>query len=140
MHEAHSESHTLDENKNNNIAPFHDEEQNGSQINTGMSLLLSQLGSTDCTNRTKTGYGEKNQDHVQYKRSLSGELETQKLHIPTTKLLERINSKLAIQSYQLGKQLSFKWSSGVGPRIGCVAYYPPELCGKDLYLVNTPRI
>ena len=46
LHEAHSESHTLDENKNNNIAPVHDEEQNGSEIKTGMSLLLSQLGST----------------------------------------------------------------------------------------------
>ena len=70
LHEAHSESHTLDENKNNNIAPFHDEEQNGSEINTGMSLLLSQLGNTECTKRTKNGSGEKNQDHVHYKRSL----------------------------------------------------------------------
>jgi hypothetical protein len=29
--------------------------------------------------------------------------------------------------YQLGKQLSFQWSTGAGPRIGCVRDYPSEL-------------
>ena len=45
LHEAHTEINTLDEDKNN-IAPFHDEEQNGSEFETSMSSLLSQLGST----------------------------------------------------------------------------------------------
>jgi hypothetical protein len=39
-------------------------------------------------------------------------------------ILNRINSK---RSYQLGKQLSLQWSTGAGPRIGCVRDYPSEL-------------
>ncbi|URD97147.1 calmodulin-binding protein [Musa troglodytarum] len=39
----------------------------------------------------------------------------------------RINSKKGINSYQLGKKLSFKWTTGAGPRIGCVRDYPSEL-------------
>ncbi|RRT60206.1 hypothetical protein B296_00036303 [Ensete ventricosum] len=39
----------------------------------------------------------------------------------------RINSKKGIESYQLGKKLSFKWTTGAGPRIGCVRDYPSEL-------------
>jgi hypothetical protein len=139
LHQAHTESNSLDEDKSNNIAPFRDEEQNGSEVKTGMYSLLSQLGSSKGTERTETEGGKENQDPVHYKRSLSGELEIQRLEIPPNKLLQRINSKMAIQSYQLGKQLSFKWSSGVGPRIGCVADYPPELRVKALEMVNTPR-
>ena len=58
LHEAHTETNTLDEDKNN-IAPFHDEEQNGSEFKTGMSSLLSQPGSTEGTKRTMTGVGKK---------------------------------------------------------------------------------
>ena len=58
LHEAHTETNTLDEDKNN-IAPFHDEEQNGSEFKTDMSSLLSQLGSTEGTERTKTVVGKK---------------------------------------------------------------------------------
>jgi hypothetical protein len=42
-------------------------------------------------------------------------------------ILNRINSKRSTRSYQLGKQLSFQWSTGAGPRIGCVRDYPSEL-------------
>jgi hypothetical protein len=139
LHQAHTESNTLDEDKNKNIAPFRDEEQNGSEVKTGMYSLLSRLGSSKGTERTETEGSKENHDPVHYKRSLSGEFEIQRLEIPPNKLLQRINSKMAIQSYQLGKQLSFKWSSGVGPRIGCVADYPPELRDKALEMVNTPR-
>ena len=58
LHEAHTEINTLDEDKNN-IAPFHDEEQNESEFKTGMSSLLSQLGSTEGTEKTKTWVGKK---------------------------------------------------------------------------------
>ncbi|KAH1258757.1 IQ domain-containing protein IQM3 [Glycine max] len=47
--------------------------------------------------------------------------------VPKTAILQRINSKKASKSYQLGHQLSLKWSTGAGPRIGCVADYPIEL-------------
>ncbi|GFZ08747.1 hypothetical protein Acr_20g0005550 [Actinidia rufa] len=56
--------------------------------------------------------------------------------VPKTAILRRINSKRAASSYQLGKQLSRKWSTGTGPRIGCVANYPVELRLQALELVN----
>lgn len=44
------------------------------------------------------------------------------------------------KSLQLGKQLSCKWTTGAGPRIGCVRNYPPELQFRALEEVNlSPR-
>lgn len=61
-------------------------------------------------------------------------------------VLERINSAVKVtsssssSSYQLGKQLSCKWSTGAGPRIGCVREYPSELQCQALEQVNlSPR-
>ncbi|KAK9692425.1 hypothetical protein RND81_09G263400 [Saponaria officinalis] len=55
-------------------------------------------------------------------------------------ILERINSHKETKSYQLGKQLSCKWSTGAGPRIGCVRDYPSELQLRALEQVNlSPR-
>uniref|UniRef100_K4A817 Calmodulin-binding family protein n=1 Tax=Setaria italica TaxID=4555 RepID=K4A817_SETIT len=60
--------------------------------------------------------------------------------VPREKILERINSKKEMKSYQLGKQLSFKWTTGAGPRIGCVRDYPSELQVQALEQVNlSPR-
>jgi hypothetical protein len=60
--------------------------------------------------------------------------------VPREKILERINSKKEMKSYQLGKQLSFKWTTGAGPRIGCVRDYPSELQLQALEQVNlSPR-
>lgn len=60
--------------------------------------------------------------------------------VPRKKILERINSKKGMKSYQLGKQLSFKWTTGAGPRIGCVRDYPSELQLQALEQVNlSPR-
>ncbi|KAI3434234.1 uncharacterized protein J3R85_006691 [Psidium guajava] len=43
-------------------------------------------------------------------------------------------------SLQLGKQLSCKWTTGAGPRIGCVRNYPTELQFRALEEVNlSPR-
>lgn len=42
-------------------------------------------------------------------------------------ILHRINSHKSMRSYQLGKQLSSRWSTGAGPRIGCMRDYPSEL-------------
>jgi hypothetical protein len=54
--------------------------------------------------------------------------------VPREKILERVNS------YQLGKQLSFKWTTGAGPRIVCVRDYPPELQHRALEEVHlSPR-
>ncbi|CAH9099408.1 unnamed protein product [Cuscuta europaea] len=71
-----------------------------------------------------------------YRRTLSGGLQSQKSEVPKTAILQRINSKNASSSYQLGKQLSRTWSTGAGPRIGCVADYPVELRLQALELTN----
>ncbi|CAM0146700.1 unnamed protein product [Urochloa decumbens] len=56
------------------------------------------------------------------------------------KILHRINSKMGLNSYQLGNQLSFRWTTGAGPRIGCVRDYPPELQFRSLEQVSlSPR-
>ncbi|KAI8563092.1 hypothetical protein RHMOL_Rhmol03G0086600 [Rhododendron molle] len=75
-----------------------------------------------------------------YKRTLSGGLRSARAEVPEKAILQRINSKKAASSYQLGHQLSRKWSTGAGPRIGCVADYPVELRLQALELVNlSPR-
>lgn len=77
---------------------------------------------------------------MSYKRSLSGGLNSTKADVSKKAILERINSKKAASSYQLGHQLSLKWSSGVGPRIGCIADYPIELRLQALEFTNlSPR-
>ncbi|GJN10916.1 hypothetical protein PR202_ga29061 [Eleusine coracana subsp. coracana] len=60
--------------------------------------------------------------------------------VPREKILERISSKKEAKSYQLGKQVSFKWTTGAGPRIVCVRDYPPELQLRALERVHlSPR-
>ncbi|CAL5422170.1 unnamed protein product [Camellia sinensis] len=71
-----------------------------------------------------------------YRRTLSGGLHSPRAEVPKKAILERINSKKAVSSYQLGRQLSRKWSTGAGPRIGCVADYPVELRVQALEFVN----
>ncbi|XP_050379359.1 IQ domain-containing protein IQM3 [Argentina anserina] len=89
------------------------------------------LESTDCP-KTDT----KNN----YQRTLSGGLQSPRAEVPQNKILQRINSKKQAKSYQLGHQLSLKWSTGAGPRIGCVADYPVELRMQALEFVNlSPR-
>jgi hypothetical protein len=67
----------------------------------------------------------------------------QELHevaVPKAIILQRINSKKGLKSYQLGKQLSCKWSTGAGPRIGVVRDYPSELQIRALEEVSlSPR-
>lgn len=60
--------------------------------------------------------------------------------IPEESILKRINSHKETKSYQLGRQLSCKWTTGAGPRIGCVRDYPSELQFRALEQVNlSPR-
>lgn len=47
--------------------------------------------------------------------------------IPQEAILQRINSHRRTRSYQLGEQLQFRWTTGAGPRIGCVRDYPSRL-------------
>lgn len=56
-----------------------------------------------------------------------GEEAYDKSSIPEEKIMNRINSHKETKSLQLAKQLSCRWSTGAGPRIGCVRDYPSEL-------------
>ncbi|XP_007014678.2 PREDICTED: IQ domain-containing protein IQM2 [Theobroma cacao] len=76
------------------------------------------------------------QDSMVPKQKIDKEVED----IPEESILQRINSKKGLKSYQLGKQLSCKWTTGAGPRIGCVRDYPSELQFRALEQVNlSPR-
>ncbi|KAF7146471.1 hypothetical protein RHSIM_Rhsim04G0091900 [Rhododendron simsii] len=60
--------------------------------------------------------------------------------IPKEKIIQRINSQEQAKSYQLAHQLSFKWTTGAGPRIVCVRDYPSELQNRALEEMNlSPR-
>ncbi|XP_022874337.1 IQ domain-containing protein IQM2-like [Olea europaea var. sylvestris] len=55
-------------------------------------------------------------------------------------ILQRINSHKDMKSFQLGNKLSCKWSTGAGPRIGCLRDYPSKLQYHALEQVNlSPR-
>ncbi|XP_042501910.1 IQ domain-containing protein IQM3-like [Macadamia integrifolia] len=71
-----------------------------------------------------------------YKRTLSGGLQSPRADVPEKAILQRINSKKSSSSYQLGHQLSLKWSTGAGPRIGCIADYPIQLRLQALEIVD----
>lgn len=48
--------------------------------------------------------------------------------------------KVEAQVFDLSKRLSCKWSTGAGPRIGCVRDYPEHLQSRALEQVNlSPR-
>ncbi|RWR72633.1 IQ domain-containing protein IQM2-like protein [Cinnamomum micranthum f. kanehirae] len=79
-------------------------------------------------------------DYLVKKLNLFEEEEEDDEQVPQQKILDRINSKKDMDSYQLGKKLSFKWTTGVGPRIGCVRDCPTELqfrCLEEVHL--SPR-
>ncbi|XP_076913129.1 IQ domain-containing protein IQM6-like [Bidens hawaiensis] len=58
--------------------------------------------------------------------------------IPKEKIMQRINSHKETKSFQLGNHLSCRWSTGAGPRIGCVRDYPSELQFRALQEVSLP--
>lgn len=51
-------------------------------------------------------------------------------------IIQRINSNQNSNSLQLGRQLSCKWSTGAGPRIGYLRDYPSELQSHALEEAN----
>ncbi|KAF5473998.1 hypothetical protein F2P56_005941 [Juglans regia] len=60
--------------------------------------------------------------------------------IPEEKIMKRIDSHKGMKSYQLAKQLSSRWATGAGPRIGCMRDYPSELLFRVLEQANlSPR-
>ncbi|CAN0879202.1 IQ domain-containing protein IQM6 [Linum grandiflorum] len=47
--------------------------------------------------------------------------------VPKENIMVRINSHKGMKTYQLANQLSSKWTTGAGPRIGCMRDYPLEI-------------
>lgn len=74
-------------------------------------------------------------------KNLAEEEEERELKaIPRESILKRINSRKGMKSYQLGKQLSHKWTTGAGARISCVRDYPSKLQLRALeHLELSPR-
>lgn len=69
------------------------------------------------------------------RESNGGMKETTGDHIPAN------DEKVEAAVYELAKRLSCKWSTGAGPRIGCVRDYPTELQSRALEQVNlSPRV
>lgn len=51
------------------------------------------------------------------------------------------NVKVSPVQFDLASRMSCKWTSGTGPRIGCVRDYPAELQSRALEQVNlSPRV
>ncbi|KAG4123675.1 hypothetical protein ERO13_D11G340600v2 [Gossypium hirsutum] len=114
----------------------------GTLAEHSLSSVPSELETDNTENNLSSQSPETNQTKTTntYTRSLSGGLQSPRTEVPERAILQRINSKKAAKSYQLGHQLSRKWSTGAGPRIGCVADYPVELRQQALEFVNlSPR-
>jgi hypothetical protein len=96
----------------------------------------TELKGVDSSEDTKTSEASTS-SHMSETDDLGGDRQAP---VPREKILQRINSKKDMKSYQLGKQLSFKWTTGAGPRIGCVRDYPSELQAHALEQMNlSPR-
>ena len=60
--------------------------------------------------------------------------------IPKEKIIKRIDSHKGMKSYQLAYHLASRWTTGAGPRIGCMRDYPTELQFRVLEHANlSPR-
>ncbi|XP_022987674.1 IQ domain-containing protein IQM1-like [Cucurbita maxima] len=56
-------------------------------------------------------------------------------------LAQKKSEELPAKQFDMSKRLSCKWSTGAGPRIGCVRDYPAELQTRALEHVNlSPRV
>ena len=65
--------------------------------------------------------------------------ETDRTAMEETEVAEETNVEEPV--FELSKRLSCKWTTGAGPRIGCVRDYPTELQSRALEQVNlSPRI
>lgn len=71
-------------------------------------------------------------------RTLSNHYQCPSMKVTQKELLQRIESKREASSYQLGHQVSLKWSTGAGPQIGCIADYPHNLKEQAVEFIHLP--
>ncbi|KAL3529768.1 hypothetical protein ACH5RR_009090 [Cinchona calisaya] len=68
------------------------------------------------------------------------ELDASKEAVSEEPIFQKISPHKGMKPLQLGKKLSRKWSTGAGPRIGCLRDYPSELQAHALEQANlSPR-
>ncbi|KAH7680619.1 IQ motif EF-hand binding site domain-containing protein [Dioscorea alata] len=102
------------------------------------NVMVDQIIATEVPQNDKDADEKERKGSIE--RTLSGGLQSPVTEVPRKEILKRIESKGKSRSYQLGHQLSLKWCTGAGPRIGCVADYPVELRVQALEFVNlSPR-
>ncbi|XP_047962702.1 IQ domain-containing protein IQM6-like [Salvia hispanica] len=76
------------------------------------------------------------------KENLFEEEKEEEKAVSEEKIMKRINSHKGIRSYGLAQSLCCKWTTGAGPRIGCVRDYPVELqlrALQEICFSPTPR-
>ncbi|URD73564.1 calmodulin-binding protein [Musa troglodytarum] len=114
-----------------------EEEAKGS-IDMQQNCKLHKQTSVDDHEENEEESSNSNERYIFRKKNLfaAEEGEDVGVYVPSELILRRINSKKGIESYQLGKQLSCRWTTGAGPRIGCVRDYPWELQFRALEQVN----
>ncbi|ONK59689.1 uncharacterized protein A4U43_C08F9330 [Asparagus officinalis] len=115
---------------------------------------INTLQLSDSFNKSKSQEEERDQDNkIPSDDSEESEGEEEETKNETTEVSDdsedsQVASQLSLRrkfrnptlSVQLGKQLSYKWSTGAGPRIGCVRDSPSELRFRALEQVNlSPR-
>ncbi|KAL5974612.1 hypothetical protein ACLOJK_031282 [Asimina triloba] len=116
-------------------------EEKTAQVPAAPKIPQNEIPSASESAGTQPEVATKPEIKVGYQRTLSGGLQSPRAEVPRKAVLERINSKKATNSYQLGDQLSSKWSTGAGPRIGCVKDYPLEVRVQALEFVQlSPRV
>ena len=112
-----------------------DEKDNVEQTRTSSSSKESSAGLDDGTVAIVAEETSSNKpDSPEQEPSSTGSCKVE--IIPDESILKRINSRKETKSYQLGKQLSCKWTTGAGPRIGCVRDYPVKLQLRALEKVS----
>ncbi|XP_020571390.1 IQ domain-containing protein IQM3-like [Phalaenopsis equestris] len=132
--EDYEENKTSEGEANNLLDVYSLSKPQPLQIPSGSFIIPSQQ-STVCSINSETDSREGIEIKA-YNRTLSGGLQSPKADVSEKAIEERIKSKMKSGSYQLGRQVSVKWCTGAGPRIGCVADYPLELRLQALELTN----
>ncbi|XP_073317869.1 IQ domain-containing protein IQM2-like isoform X2 [Primulina huaijiensis] len=104
-------------------------------------LATLKSGNESAESNHLDGYETERQSFSSERSSLTEESDEAKEDtISEESIFKRINTHKAMVSYQLGKQLSCKWSTGAGPRIGCLRDYPSGLQSQALEQVHlSPR-
>lgn len=122
----HQRSHLSEEDLNGNMSGLEDEE------------IIAEKANLMETESLSAQVAPKTRKFKIFGRELTN-LEISKIDQETTQAFEAELDKTIlnqIKPCQLGKQLSCKWTSGVGPRIGCVRGYPCEVQFRALEQVN----